>query len=224
MKESNLKEIQANFCKALPDAYEKIRVAYLLDLHGKYDQLREEICHCITFGLFQASITLTNHLLELVLKDSLIFDDSKLYKLSSLKESEKNYLEAIEKFDGMVLYETIELAHASNIITDSELAQLHIYRNSFRNAYGHAQKSKIFGDETIPLALGSLTGSKETEIAAPKVSSMIFLHGEIQSRKASIDAIPYFLYVDKILIREEIKRAPEIVNHPELHQRHFNFQ
>ena len=53
MKELHLKEVQANFCKALPDAYEQIRNAYLLDLHGKYDTIREEICHALHLDYFK---------------------------------------------------------------------------------------------------------------------------------------------------------------------------
>ena len=40
------------------------------------DPVRSEICECIICGFYQAAITLTNHLLESVLKKALIIDTS----------------------------------------------------------------------------------------------------------------------------------------------------
>ncbi len=213
-------ELQSNFSTVFPKAYEEIRESYLLEMHGKYDYLREEICKSIVFGLFQASITLTNHLLEVMLKDFLMFNYCGTLNLTS--STLIKFEEAVDKFDHLDLEETINRSCTATIISKDEKKQLKNYKNNYRNAYGHAEKKKLFGDDSIKLANFSFDNSTPIETFTVEASTFYIMHGEMQKDKALKEAIPYFLYVDTILCREEIKRHPEIKSRPELYKRHFN--
>lgn len=223
MDEQIKQELQANFSTVFPKAYLEIRDSYLLDMNGKYDQLREEICKCITFGLFQASITLTNHLLEVMLKDALMFNYCGVTQVSGINMLNM-FKESIEKFDRLDLSETINRSCTAGLITKKEKAQLHIYREEFRNGYGHAEKKKIFGEDPINIAYGTIDGSKPTELGTISASAFFLMHGHMQKEKAASDAIPYFIYVDDILVRQEKNRHPEINVRPELYNRRFNIK
>jgi hypothetical protein len=221
-KDTLQKEIQANFSIASWEAYREIRDSYLIVLHGKYDSLRDEICKCITFKCFQASITLTNHLLELLLKDSLIFKDCGFAKLDS-PEKLDIYGRAVDKFDNLELSVTINRARTADIITRDEKKKLHEFREKFRNAYSHAQKKKIFNDQPrVNFVMANFDSPTISEVKSVPASDFFLAHGEMQAAMASNDAIPYFLYVDRILCREEVKRHPDILEKPELYKRHFN--
>ena len=57
------------YTKAFSARFELIEVEYSTPYDWpEMDTLRYEICGCISFGLNQAAITLTNHLLESLLK------------------------------------------------------------------------------------------------------------------------------------------------------------
>lgn len=218
-----INEVQANFSTASLDAYRKIRDSYLTVLHSNYDKIRDEICKCITFECYQASITLTNHLLEMWLKDSLIFNECGSSKLDS-PEMFEVYNKAVDKFDGLDLSDTINRARTADVITREEKEQLRKFRVKFRNAYGHAEKKKLFADQKpVNYIVGKLDGTPGTP-GAVSASGFFVAHGLMQAEMAANDAIPYFLYVDEILVREEIKRHPEIKEKPELFKRHFNFK
>lgn len=214
-------ELQSNFSTVFPKAYEEIRESYLLEMHGKFDHLREEISKCIVFGLFQASITLTNHLLEVMLKDFLIFNYCGTSNLTS--SNVVKFREAINKFDNLDLDDTINRSCTAAIITKDEKKQLKDYKDIYRNAYGHAEKKRLFGNDSIKLANFSFDNSTLIEAFTVEASTFYIMHGEMQKDKAQKEAIPYFLYVDTILCREEIKLHPEVKSRPELYKRQFNF-
>jgi len=97
--------------------YPSIRKAYQNHYDWpELDPLRHEICICITFGLCQAAITLTNHLLESLLKLALIIkcgdkvkqseDDIRGRVISALIEK---YKDCIEKYNDKSLSTTINL-------------------------------------------------------------------------------------------------------------------
>jgi hypothetical protein len=58
--------------------YPAVRDAYQNHYNWpEMDTLRHEVCLCLIFGLHQAAITLTNHLVESLLKVALITHDAK---------------------------------------------------------------------------------------------------------------------------------------------------
>src|SRR5438094_10600049 len=75
--------------------YLRVRDCYLKE-YGlpELDPLRYEITLCLTFGLYQAAITLTNHLLESLLKYALIYHHA-LQKQQKQQRIEGHAVEAL---------------------------------------------------------------------------------------------------------------------------------
>ncbi len=174
------------------------------------DPLRHEICICITFGLCQAAITLTNHLLESLLKYALIIKCGDKVKQS--KEDIKNrvitalidkYKNCIEKYNDQSLNTTINFARKEGLISKEQKKRLHNYREIFRNAYSHADKIKTFGKSTIPVTGIKLEDNKlvKDEVSEPEIAFFLIGQGIVQFEKAQKTATPYFLYIDG-LVRE----------------------
>ncbi|GAA4929984.1 hypothetical protein [Mucilaginibacter defluvii] len=215
-------EVQANFSNASWEAYEKIRDSYLVVLHGNYDHIRDEIMKCITFQLFQASITLTNHLLELLLKDCLIINDLGTSKLNDPTVFSK-YETAAKKYDSLMLNQTINEAKDRGIINLDEYNKLKDFKNKFRNAYSHGEKAKIFkGSNPVNFGFGKLDGSQPLQTGTVEPQYFFVAHGEMQAAIASQNAIEYFKDVDKLVIQIEKRHHPEIEIYPEAYKRHFN--
>lgn len=190
-------------------SYLKIRENYLLRLHCQYDPIRIEICKCITHGLFQASITLTNHYLEKFMKTSLIYHSA---GFKTIDENTFSQLEPhIDKFDSLDLEDTINRACTAGIISKAEKSALKKFKETFRNAYSHAEAKKLFKDiGPINLVMGSFNGGLDVRpLNNVKPYSILPFHGHMQQQAAQRDAIPYFKAVDKIVCRTEMERYPE---------------
>ena len=191
--------------------YPSIRKSY----HNHYgwpelDTLRDEICICITFGLSQAAITLTNHLLENLLKLALIIKCG-----NKIKQSEEDiegrvitaliekYKDCIEKYNGKSLSTTINLARKEGLISKEQKKQLHQFREIFRNAYSHADKIKTFGKSTMPVTGLKLVDNKivTDEVHEPEIAFFLVGQGIFQFEMTQRTAAPYFLYIDS-LVRE----------------------
>ena len=188
--------------------YSKIRNAYHQEYGWpEFDPLRHEISLCLLFGLSQAAITLTNHFLETLLKYVLIYHYS---LLNEKKHSQVRgrAVDALEEFtaEGLRLYGTNDLgkninaACSQGLLTKPEKEQLHEFREAFRNAYGHADKEKTFGDASVPVQAitvedGSILGDQS------KVQSVVrfpIIQGLVQAMQAERHAFPYFSYVDNL--------------------------
>jgi hypothetical protein len=202
--------------------YPLIRDAYNNEYGlNELDPLRHEICLCIMFGLCQAAITLTNHLLESLLKYALIFQHRKdTEHLHEEREGEevtsfmKMYEDGIEKFNGAKLGVTIDTACTKRLISKDQKKVLHEMRIRFRNAYGHSDKEKTFGQDTIPV-----TGMKfrESEIrvgeeSEPEIAKFPIGQGIIQALKAQEEAPKYYLYIDKLAREIRVKLHGPVEN------------
>jgi hypothetical protein len=174
------------------------------------DTLRHEACLCIAFDLNQAAITLCNHLLESLLKYSLIYFHSIKNKENvSLGNTEIIALiaafteEGIRKYGDMQLSRTIDEAHGLGLLDDAEKDMLHQFRRNFRNAYSHADKQKTFGAIAIPVQSAKI-GSGQIVTGIPveaKVAELPIIHSIAQAMKATEDAPDYFLYLDELVRR-----------------------
>jgi len=191
--------------------YPTIREVYKKDYGWpELDPLRYEICICIMFGLCQAAITLTNHLLESLLKYALIISHGKEKKqkeeeikgrvVSAFKEK---YEEGIKLYDNAGLEKNINCACTIGLISKEQKKQLHQFRERFRNAYSHSDKSKTFGKTTMPVTGVKLENGKikSDEKGQPEIAKFLIGQGIVQVMMAQNDAPRYFLYIDS-LVRE----------------------
>jgi len=171
------------------------------------DPLRYEITLCLTFGLYQAAITLTNHLLESLLKYALIYHHA-LQKQQEQQRIEGHAVEALIEWlsEGKSLYADKNLDHTINractlgLITKEQKNKLHNIRQTFRNAYGHADKGKTFGEAAIPAEAVRFTGDQAVRDGKREVplADLLIFQGVFQAIYAEKDAVPYYLFIDNL--------------------------
>lgn len=172
------------------------------------DTLRHEVSLCLIFGFYQAAMTLTNHMLESLLKFSLSYKyvfENQPEKESKVDRSIASLIKELkpgfEKYDDKTLYLTIEEAFKVRIINEKRKNQLHKYRQLLRNAYSHAEKNKIHQDVKVPVRSlhldeeGKFQVDPETE---HKITDLPFIHGIAQVKHAEVNAPPYFINVDSL--------------------------
>lgn len=181
------------------------------------DTLRHEISLSIIFGMSQAAITLTNHFLESLLKNSLIFLDAK----EGPREQQQDIVASLvrmftpgrKKYGRQNLSKNIDSAFSLGLITEEEKRTLHEFRVKFRNAYCHSDKEKTFGDREITghgvhIEDGKFVlGKDETA----RISDFTIVQGLAQAFQAQKDAIPYFLYMDTLARKIRQKLFPSAV-------------
>lgn len=75
---SEINSFTKEIAKNAFENYVKIRHCYANEYElPEIDPLRYEICICLTLSLYQAAITLTNHLIEKYLKIALVYYETK---------------------------------------------------------------------------------------------------------------------------------------------------
>lgn len=175
----------------------------------EFDPIRGEICKCIIYGLDIAAITITNFLVEHFLKTALIYkyslDKHKNNNLQGQIPIDEYFQEGQNKYNSFKLFESIEESYKVGILTEEEKNQLHVQRDFLRNAYGHADKNKLFGNTQIPGQIIDF-GSNTTEISESKqfdILNVPFIHGIMLKKHAETNALPYFKFVD-YLIRKSL--------------------
>lgn len=173
------------------------------------DSVRSEICKCFICGLYQAAITLANHLLESVLKKALIIDESAKNKTEQ-SDITNVFDDATEKYANKNLDFTINQACRKGLINKEEKNILHGFREQYRNAFSHADPQKTFSGISIPATIFTtkdLDNSEEFFKKAftnkPNVTlsaeNNVIIQGLIQSIKAEQEAASYFLTIDGII-------------------------
>lgn len=171
------------------------------------DTLRYEICGCIGFGLNQAAITLTNHLLESLLKYSLAYTYAQRNEKSFGSESELVNLvmqytdEGLKKYGKETLSKNIDEAEKVGLIDNEEADVLHFFRKKFRNPFWHSDKEGTFGNLSVPVASTTLQGNEllsnpEVEV---EMAKMPIFHGLVQAQIAEIEAPSYFIKMDEFV-------------------------
>jgi len=173
----------------------------------EFDPLRDEICKCLICDLCQASITLTNHLLENFLKTMLIYHETIGNKEKNNDDLLSIFKPSVDKFDGLDLSQTLGRAKGKGLITKMQWKILDDYRDSFRNAYSHAEKKKIFKDLKIGTNVDELKNNqlKTSDYSQTPIIDVLFGQGIAQTLLSKRLASDYFISVDNI-IRDVLER------------------
>jgi len=195
-----------------------IRIRFTHQNHYSWpelDTLRHEISLCLIFGLNQASITLTNHMIESLLKNALIVHDAKSRRTPETGNGPLNvetlielFRPALRMFGKTDLGDNINRACKAGLIDKNQKEALQECRSSFRNAYSHSDKANTFGEGTVQTQAirfgGTEIGIGPLEEA--KLKEFVIGHGIFQAMQAEKEAIPYFLFIDTIArqIREKL--------------------
>ncbi|MGB3144464.1 MAG: hypothetical protein WBB24_10165 [Maribacter sp.] len=170
-------------------------------------EVRTEICYCIFFGLHQAAITLTNHLLENTLKTGLLYSEFGVKLLSDVNKMDTLYKEGLDKFNGLDLNDTINRSCSKGLITKEEKKILHEFRERLRNGFSHSDSRKIFKDVKVPLWMGTYDNVEEKGLDFKEcdISEIPQLQGIAKSELAENNSFHYFNCVYGILKRIESK-------------------
>ena len=162
------------------------------------DALRDEICKCIFCGLPQASITLTNTLLELAIRvfiqyaqsAGITIDDNLLEPLKYEKRNGK-------KQPKNTLSNNTKIAFAMGLITEEQKEELNKYRMDFRNNYSHARHETI-DNEKMSMYNINISERNFFQIEGT-LSDIPMLYGISLYMSAEDSYINYFLNVDYII-------------------------
>lgn len=189
--------------------YPKIATIFNLEYgYPELDPLRDEICKCLICGLYQASITLTNHLLESSLKKCLAIKYS-IDNKDNNSELENVFKDGIAIYDKCKLSETINKACSNGLIAKEQKKQLNKFREEYRNPYSHAESAKIFNNNSLKGRSISLIDGESSDdllkrIFEPITTELLIkdvlpIQGIAQAMLAKEISAPYFFEVDKII-------------------------
>ncbi len=199
---------ELNLC--LTPNYEVINEVFNFEYgYPALDPIRDEICKCIICGLYQSTITLTNHLLEKSLKFCLAIRYSRENRKENAK-IEDVFTEGIEKYDNLNLDDTINRACRQGLITKEEKSELKNFKDTFRNPYSHANtdiyknisiKGKVVTTRDLenglePFLIKCFDGKSDRIMP---LKNLPFAQGIFQVEIAKKDCVPYFKRVDEII-------------------------
>lgn len=105
-----------------------------------------EINNCLIFELYQASITLTNNLLERLFKLTLIYSDTGIGPFP-INEWNSIFEEPNLKYNSITFSKSINLCFEKGLLNESEKDFLiKIIKEQFRNGFSHADPKIILRD------------------------------------------------------------------------------
>jgi hypothetical protein len=145
----NKASIERNFTTNLNNNYSKV-FKYLeprFEVFCEFDHVIYEINNCLIMQLNKASITLTNYLLERLLKLALIYNEAGIGPVQDLNDLDAKFKEPNRKYGSILLNESIKRCKESDLITDGEEIILDKkIRDLLRNGFAHADSKKILKD------------------------------------------------------------------------------
>lgn len=176
--------------------------------YGKLNVLNElksiisEICDCLIIGNGQAAITLTNHLFENSLKQTLITWDSQGKQFDVSKRLDDVFKNEVETYDDKDIEPNINKCKSKGLVTKDEAKRLIELKNIFRNPFSHASYSKLFKDASTTIYSGGLENPADIKEETVDISKTPFLYLLAQEQFAQKNAFLYFLeiyeFIDKM--------------------------
>jgi hypothetical protein len=139
------KVFEKGIAERFPDLCQYLHHPVLIftELQPKFN----EIISCIIMESYSASITLTNHVLERLLKLALIIDTVGLDKIKIEDWNSVYSSIEVDKINSKKLNDTINMCKSRNLISEEEKNHLHLLRESIRNGFSHFDPKQIFKDE-----------------------------------------------------------------------------
>lgn len=161
---------------------------------------------CLIVNAYSASITLTNHMLERLLKLALIQNKVGLNPIQ-IRNWNSTYEEP-HQYATMDLSETIKLCHKYNLINESQEKYLTDMRKQFRNGFSHFDPTKILIDhkETSEIHFPNENPQDSYNIEV-NMKQIPVLQDYYVKKFARENALSYFDYVFHLIrsIEKELK-------------------
>jgi len=145
------------------ESYQTVEPINLFELSFPMHQ----IYMCLMLDLFIPSVTMTNHVLERLLKLAII---SKLSRNQDETESEKIH----DKFDCLPLAKIIEAAEEETVIDNEErIFLMKTVKDCLRNGFSHAETGKILQDIPDKMQMFKFSFSDPTKMEPVIVSRKV---------------------------------------------------
>ncbi|WP_312285911.1 hypothetical protein [Chryseobacterium gleum] len=178
--------------------------------------LRNEILQNLQLELFQTAILGTNHFLERMIKFALIEKHTLGLDYSNHETYNQKTLEAIDLYDNLILFKSLDAAEEQNLITESEKVILTSLRQKIRNPFSHAEIKKILIDapENFTGFMFNINDVKESLIKGEpiqlgekkKITTLSSTFSQLYQQKYSEQmALNYFITVYGIMINIDKK-------------------
>jgi hypothetical protein len=160
-----------------------------------------QVTKCIILELHFATITLTNHILERLLKLALI---TKAVGIKAIPTEQWNsvFLEPHTRYGSLNLGNSILQCRKEDLISETEKNILSdTIRELMRNGFSHADTSKVLANlpDEMPMFQGNLSGPmvlQEISMNHKIIPPLQAIHMETF---AKVNAVNYFKYVFKLL-------------------------
>lgn len=165
------------------------------------DNIRSEIFYSFLIGCSQAAVTLTNHLLEKALKVILMQTEPNNQNFTDAAKIQSHYAELNRQYQNVNLVDLIQRFFDKGYIDENERTTLDEFRKVFRNAFGHADPKKTFGETTKKVAVFNPFVHTEFQMSEVKVKDFQFVQDTEQKKICDTQGLDYFIFIDKIIIR-----------------------
>ncbi len=173
-----------------------------LNVLNGLNSIISEICDCLIIGSTQAAITLTNHLFENSLKQTLITWDSQGRRFGDLGQMDETFKNEVETYDDAVLSSNIKKCQNKGLITEKDAERLNKLKNTYRNPFSHASYSKLFKHDSTIFYSTNLKNLAEIKKETVSISKVPLLSLLAQEEFAKNNALSYFLevyeFIDKM--------------------------
>jgi hypothetical protein len=156
-----------------------------------------EINKCLILEFHRASITLTNNLLERLLKLTLIYNEVGKGPIP-IEDWSSAFEVSNTKYSSISLGNSIEKCRKLDLITENEKVFLFdIIRDLMRNGFSHADSTKILNGIPDEMTIFHGAFSKPTDIKSVKVKHKLipFIQAMLVENFATENAANYFDYV-----------------------------
>jgi len=118
-----------------------------------------EICSCFYLQKNMAAVTLTNHLLESVIKFSLVYKEGNGKTIDNPETMDTLFEQECKMYMGKDLGKNINALYDKGMITEEIKERLYHLKNLYRNPYSHASNNAIVGNATTEIVCGDLSNS-----------------------------------------------------------------
>ncbi len=202
------KELFADsFSKSLNENFPKYSKYFDFDLQVfcELNTLIFEINKCQLLEFHRATITLTNHLLERLLKLALIYNETGISAIETQKWN-STFAEPNKRYSSISLGNSIEINKKLGLISNSEKEFLfNVIRELMRNGFSHADSSKILEDLPDDSEMYQVSFSNPNDIKKVNINQKVIpFMQEIQMENfAKASSNQYFDFVFNLIFRIE---------------------
>lgn len=216
-KEQNTESLKDFFSNLIDKNFNKVEPYYPISssfMH-EFAHLFIEINTCLILECHFASITLTNHTLEKLLKHALVYNEVGIKNKGRFRDSEEKYKIAHNKYQQKELNYTINVCCSKGLISKEHKKYLqNEVRVQIRNGFSHSDPNKIIDpkNEKKTYMAKDMTNP---DLPLSDIKLHPFLQSQIIAQLANEYAFPYYKkvveicsHIQKVLIEKENIKFP----------------